>query len=137
MGRIFKPRPKPAYSVKIANGAVIADFYADKNDIRNCYLHLYAPSGAFSHKVSGYSYGYLMAACQEGNVREIEAYCAMIWRITGEIYQDEELCKDIVAAINARDMRLEEEAREKAAEVTESQEEADQELMEAVARDAR
>ena len=124
---------KPAEHIEVCSGAMVADFYVDEGDARGCYLHIYAPNGVFEQRVVGYTYGYLLAAVRQGNVREVEAYCTMLWRITQEIYQDPGFANDVIKAINKRDKRLFKQAERNAKEVTPEQIEADAALMGEVA----
>ena len=136
MKRVFKPRPKPVYKLNIGGDALIAEFYLDKNDIKNCYLHIYAPNSTFIHRVSGDTYGYLLTAVAQGRDDEVEAYCAMIWRVSGQVYSDPDFCSDIVEAINALDGKLLERAQAEAEKVTEDNELASQALMSSIASEA-
>ena len=137
MGRIFKPKRRTLlHHINIGNGALWADFYVDTNRPDGCYLHIYSDHHVFEHKVTGEPYLYLMESVRQDKVSEVEAYCAMIWRLSTEIYQDIDLCKDIIKAFTDRDERLLKKGAEKAAEVTDLREEADQAFMTDVAREA-
>ena len=124
---IFKK--KPAQHIEVCSGAMIADFYVDEKDAKGCYLHIYAPNGVFEQRVVGYTYGYLLTAVKQGNMREVEAYCTMLWRITQEIYQDLGFANDIIHAINKRDKRLFKQAERNAKAVTPEQIAADEAFM--------
>lgn len=123
---------KPYIRVSVGNGAMIADFFTDKKRAEGNYLHIYTPNGVFSQKVTGYPFGYLLTAVKQGNEKEVEAYCIMLWRITQEIYQDLGFCQDIIKAINKRDKRLMKEAKRKSESVTDAEEMANQAFMEDV-----
>ncbi len=129
MARIFKPRPKPVYTLDIGNKAIKAEFFVDKNNINNCYLNITARESPFMHRVSGDTFGYLLTAVADGREDEVEAYCAMIWRVSSQVYSDPDFCSDIVSAINNLDNRLFEQAVKGAEEVTESSNMADEALM--------
>lgn len=131
MSNRFKFKNAPKHHIEIANGAVIVDFYVNENDIKKCYMQMYARNGAFDYKIGAcYTYGYLMEAINQGNTRELEAFCILLWRMTQECYQDETLAKDLVTCFNARDERLMKQAEENAAKVTESDEMSAQSFME-------
>jgi hypothetical protein len=133
MSNRLKPRNAPKHHIEIANGAVIVDFYVNEKDIKKCYMRIYARNGAFDYKIGAcHTYGYLMAAVSQGNTRELEAFCILLWRMTQECYQDETLAKDLVTCFNARDKRLMKQAEKNAAAVTESEQGA-QAFMEDVA----
>lgn len=137
MGRIFKPkRTGLAHHINIGGGALYADFYVDEKNPKESCLHIYSPNNKFGHRVQGFTFGYLLTAVRQGNEAEVEAYCAMIWKMSQEIYQDIDFCKDIVNAIMACDERLLNKGAERAAAVTEAQNEADEALMTEVAREA-
>lgn len=96
-------------------------------------MRMYARNGAFDYKIGAcHTYGYLMAAINQGNTRELEAFCILLWRMTQECYQDETLAKDLVTCFNARDERLMKPAEKNAAAVTDSEEMASQAFMESV-----
>ena len=96
-------------------------------------MRMYARNGAFDYKIGAcHTYGYLMAAINQGNTRELEAFCILLWRMTQECYQDETLAKDLVTCFNARDERLMKQAEKNAAAVTDSEEIASQAFMESV-----
>lgn len=133
MSNRLKLRNAPKHHIEIANGAVIVDFYVNEKDIKKCYMRMYARNGAFDYKIGAcHTYGYLMAAINQGNTRELEAFCILLWRMTQECYQDETLAKDLVTCFNARDKRLMKQAEKNAAAVTDSEEMASQAFMESV-----
>ncbi len=133
MGKIFKKRPYK--SLEIGGKAFIADFYVDnkKADAEHNYLHIHTPNNVFEQKVVGYPYVYLLAAVEQGKEEEVHGYCALLWRVTQEIYQDAGLANDILRAFNKHDKRLMKKAEEAAKSVTPEQETADQAFMESVA----
>jgi hypothetical protein len=134
MSNRLKLKNAPKHHIEIANGAVIVDFYVNEKDIKKCYMRMYARNGAFDYKIGAcHTYGYLMAAINQGNTRELEAFCILLWRMTQECYQDETLAKDLVTCFNARDERLMKQGAEKAKAVTEHEELANQALMEDIA----
>lgn len=131
MSNRLKLKNAPKHHIEIANGAVIVDFYVNDKDIKKCYMRMYARNGAFDYKIGAcHTYGYLMAAINQGNTRELEAFCILLWRMTQECYQDETLAKDLVTCFNARDERLMKQGAEKAKAVTDSEEMASQAFME-------
>lgn len=131
MSNRLKLRNAPKHHIEIANGAVIVDFYVNEKDIKKCYMRMYARNGAFDYKIGAcHTYGYLMAAINQGNTRELEAFCILLWRMTQECYQDETLAKDLVTCFNARDERLMKQAEKNAAAVTDSEEMASQAFIE-------
>lgn len=133
MSNRIKLKNAPKHHIEIANGAVIVDFYANEKDIKKCYMRMYARNGAFDYKIGAcHTYGYLMAAINQGNTRELEAFCILLWRMTQECYQDETLAKDLVTCFNARDERLMKQAEKNAASVTDAEESASQAFMEDV-----
>lgn len=133
MSNRLKLRNAPKHHIEIANGAVIVDFYVNEKDIKKCYMRIYARNGAFDYKIGAcHTYGYLMAAVSQGNTRELEAFCILLWRMTQECYQDETLAKDLVTCFNARDERLMKQAEKNAASVTNAEETASQAFMESV-----
>lgn len=133
MSNRLKLKNAPKHHIEIANGAVVVDFYVNEKDIKKCYMRMYARNGAFDYKIGAcHTYGYLMAAINQGNTRELEAFCILLWRMTQECYQDETLAKDLVTCFNARDERLMKQAEKNAAAVTDSEEMASQAFMEDV-----
>lgn len=131
MSNRLKLKNAPKHHIEIANGAVIVDFYVNEKDIKKCYMRMYARNGAFDYKIGAcHTFGYLMAAINQGNTRELEAFCILLWRMTQECYQDETLAKDLVTCFNARDERLMKQAEENAAAVTPEQDMASAALME-------
>lgn len=131
MSNRLKLKNAPKHHIEIANGAVIVDFYVNEKDIKKRYMRMYARNGAFDYKIGAcHTYGYLIAAINQGNTRELEAFCILLWRMTQECYQDETLAKDLVTCFNARDERLMKQAEKNAAAVTDSEEMASQALME-------
>ena len=133
MSNRLKLKNAPKHHIEIVNGAVIVDFYVNEKDIKKCYMRMYARNGAFDYKIGAcHTYGYLMAAVNQGNTRELEAFCILLWRMTQECYQDETLAKDLVTCFNARDERLMKQAEKEAAAVTDSEEMASQAFMESV-----
>lgn len=133
MSNRFKLKNAPKHHIEIANGAVIVDFYVNEKDIKKCYMRMYARNGAFDYKIGAcHTYGYLMAAINQGNTRELEAFCILLWRMTQECYQDETLAKDLVTCFNARDERLMKQVEKNAAAVTDSEEMASAAFMESV-----
>lgn len=134
MSSRFKLKNAPKHHIEIANGEVIVDFYVNEKSIKKCYMRMYARNGAFDYKIGAcHTYGYLMAAVNQGNTRELEAFCILLWRMTQECYQDETLAKDLVTCFNARDERLMEQAEREAAAVTPEAEQGAQVFMEDVA----
>lgn len=131
-------KTKPKYHIEIGNGAFIADFYVDEKnpDVKHNYLHIYASNGVFEQKVVGYPFGYLLAAVSQGNEKEVNGYCMMLWRVTQEIYQDAGFANDIIRAINKRDKRLIKQAEKEAAKVSEAEEMASQAFMEDIASES-
>lgn len=137
MSNRLKLKNAPKHHIEIANGAVIVDFYVNEKDIKKCYMRMYARNGAFDYKIGAcHTYGYLMAAINQGNTRELEAFCILLWRMTQECYQDETLAKDLVTCFNARDERLMKQGAEKAKVVTEHEELANQAFMEDIASES-
>lgn len=137
MSNRLKLKNAPKHHIEIANGAVIVDFYVNEKDIKKCYMRMYARNGAFDYKIGAcHTYGYLMAAINQGNTRELEAFCILLWRMTQECYQDETLAKDLVTCFNARDERLMRQAEKNAAAVTDSEEMASQAFMEDIASES-
>lgn len=133
MSNRLKLKNAPKHHIEIANGAVIVDFYVNEKDIKKCYMRMYARNGAFDYKIGAcHTYGYLMAAINQGNTRELEAFCILLWRMTQECYQDETLAKDLVTCFNARDERLMKQVEKNAAAVTDSEEMASAAFMESV-----
>lgn len=133
MSHRLKLKNAPKHHIEIANGAVIVDFYVNEKDIKKCYMRMYARNGAFDYKIGAcHTYGYLMAAINQGNTRELEAFCILLWRMTQECYQDETLAKDLVTCFNARDERLMKQVEKNAAAVTDSEEMASAAFMESV-----
>lgn len=127
---------KPYKSVVCGSGAFTLDFYVDEKhptDKSRNYLHITTPSGVFEQIVRNYAYGYLLIAAEKGNIRELEAYCLMLYRVSDEVYQDLGFANDILRAINKRDKRLMREGASRAKSVTEHEELASQSLMEDVA----
>lgn len=137
MSNRLKLKNAPKHHIEIANGAVIVDFYVNEKDIKKCYMRMYARNGAFDYKIGAcHTYGYLMAAINQGNTRELEAFCILLWRMTQECYQDETLAKDLVTCFNARDERLMKQAEKEAAAVTPEQDMASAALMEDIASES-
>lgn len=135
MSNRLKLKNASKHHIEIANGAVIVDFYANEKDIKKCYMRMYARNGAFDYKIGAcHTYGYLMAAINQGNTRELEAFCILLWRMTQECYQDETLAKDLVTCFNARDERLMKQAEKNAAAVTPEAEQGAQAFMESVVK---
>ena len=133
MSNRLKLKNAPKHHIEIANGAVIVDFYVNEKDIKKCYMRMYARNGAFDYKIGAcHTFGYLMAAINQGNTRELEAFCILLWRMTQECYQDETLAKDLVTCFNARDERLMKQVEKNAAAVTDSEEMASAAFMESV-----
>lgn len=131
MSNRLKLKNAPKHHIEIANGAVIVDFYVNEKDIKKCYMQMYARNGAFDYKIGAcYTYGYLMEAINQGNTRELEVFCILLWRMTQECYQDQTLAKDLVRCFNARDERLMKQAEENAAAVTPEAEQGAQSFME-------
>ena len=138
MSNRLKLKNAPKHHIEIANGAVIVDFYANEKDIKKCYMRMYARNGAFDYKIGAcHTYGYLMAAINQGDTRELEAFCILLWRMTQECYQDETLAKDLVTCFNARDERLMKQAEKGAAAVTPEQDMASAAFMEDIASESR
>lgn len=138
MSNRIKLRNAPKHHIEIANGAVVVDFYVNEKDIKKCYMRMYARNGAFDYKIGAcHTYGYLMAAINQGNTRELEAFCILLWRMTQECYQDETLAKDLVTCFNARDERLIKQAEKNAAAVTPEAEQGAQAFMESVVERSR
>ena len=137
MSNRLKLKNAPKHHIEIANGAVIVDFYANEKDIKKCYMRMYARNGAFDYKIGAcHTYGYLMAAINQGDTRELEAFCILLWRMTQECYQDETLAKDLVTCFNARDERLMKQAEKGAAAVTPEQDMASAAFMEDIASES-
>lgn len=137
MSNRLKLKNAPKHHIEIANGAVIVDFYVNEKDIKKCYMRMYARNGAFDYKIGAcHTYGYLMAAIDQGNTRELEAFCILLWRMTQECYQDETLAKDLVTCFNARDERLMKHGAEKAKAVTDPEDMASQAFMEDIASES-
>lgn len=137
MSNRLKLKNAPKHHIEIANGAVIVDFYVNDKDIKKCYMRMYARNGAFDYKIGAcYTYGYLMEAINQGNTRELEVFCILLWRMTQECYQDETLAKDLVTCFNARDERLMKQAEKEAAAVTDSEEMASQAFIEDIASES-
>ncbi len=133
---MFKPKRRVAHHINFGDGAIMVDFYTDEKHPDGNYMHIYSPQCKFEQKIQGFTFGYLLTAVKQGNESEVKAYCAMLWRVTQEIYQDKEFCDAIVKAINDRDKRLFKKGADNAAEVTEAQDMADQALMTGIAREA-
>lgn len=131
---IFKT--KPYKQVICGDGAFTLDFYVDAKhptDKDKNYLHITTPSGAFEQIIRNYAFGYLLIAAEKGNIRELEAYCLMLYRVSDEVYQDMGFAADIIKAINKRDKRLFKRAESAAKAVTPEQNEADTALMSEIA----
>lgn len=127
---------KPYKQVVCGSGAFTLDFYVDEKhptDKSKNYLHITTPSGVFEQIVRNYAYGYLLIAAEKGNIRELEAYCLMLYRVSDEVYQDLGFANDILRAINKRDKRLMREGASRAKAVTPEQEQGDMALMTDVA----
>lgn len=125
-----------AHHLSIGDGAVYADFIVDEKHPKESCLKIYSPRHKFQHVVQGSPFLYLLESVNQGKEQEVEAYVAMIWRISQEVYKDIDLCKDLIAALRARDERLLEQARKQAAQVSAEREAGDQALMSDIAREA-
>ena len=133
MRKIFNTKRKPMRHLEFGGGLIVADFYVNKKRRDGNYLHLYSDNRMFDFRICGYPYLYLKTSMEQGDEGEVLSYCAMLWRISQEVYQDPEFSKDIIAAITARDHRLLEEAKKAAEAVTDEQEQTAQTFMEDVA----
>lgn len=129
------PKKEPEYHYFFGNesvGGFEVDFYMTENKPSDCYVHIHGKSGnggIFDVKLNGYSYGYLMASAQQGNEENIHGFCAMLFILATQIYQDNGLCNDVLKAINKYQKRLDKKAEEVAKSTTKEQEEADDALI--------
>lgn len=131
MSKRFK-KNKPIHSINI--GSIIkADFYkSEKNPVGN-YLHIYSLNKVFEQRIMGFPYSYLLYAVEHGNKEEVSNYVVLLWRISQEIYQEEQFAEDILKAIAERDSRLLQKAAEEAQKIDDNIESANQAVMEDVA----
>ncbi len=133
----FKKKPK--YHFFFGNesvGGFNVDFYMTEKKPKKCYMRISGKSDrgvTFEVKLNGYSYGFLMESarqCQEDN---IHGFCAMLFILASEIYQDQGLRNDIVKAITKYQNRQMKRAESEAAKIDEATEQADQAFMEDIA----
>lgn len=130
MGKFFKGKARklkaPAYSVSVGNGAMWVDFFVDEKDARGCYLTVRDCHGTFEHRTTGFTYGFLLTAIRKGDEEPARDYAYMIYRMSGEIFQDVEFANDIIRAFNRRDERLLTEGAENAKNAEEQEEQSTQ-----------
>lgn len=127
--KIFSKNRKPMESYEVGGGAFRVEFYSDDKDLRNNYLLITTPSRKFEFRTSGYPMGYLLATARQGKMRELEAYCVLVYRVSEEIYQDSGLANDIIRVFGKRDKRLLKQSETDAGNVSETDEMAAELLM--------
>lgn len=122
---------KPKFHIDLGEGLMFADFYVNekKLDNQHNYLRIYSPNGVFSLKVVGETFLILLGAAHRGEIKEIQSYAYIMWRLSTELYLDQSFGTDIIDAIVRRDKKIEELAKEKADEVTDTQEAIDDAFM--------
>jgi len=123
---------KPKHLYEVGGGAFKLAFYINERNPDGNYLHITTPSDVFEQKLRGYPFGYLLAAAQQGEMSELEAYCLLLYRVSEEISQDAGFANDIIKALNKRDKRLMKQAENRAKTVTSEQEQVAQAFMEEI-----
>lgn len=128
-------KQKPIKHIEI--GPYEFDFYFKSDSSKKTYLEIKFGEVA-TLRIDGrtHAYGYLLAAAEQEKHEQLHGYAVIVYQLATTLTKDQTLVDDAVSAINAYTQRKEAEGAEKAAEVTDSQELADQVLMEEVAAEA-
>lgn len=128
-------KQKPIKHIEV--GAYEFDFYFKSDSVKSTYMEIKCGEVA-TFRIDGrtHAYGYLYAAAEQGHNEQLHGYATLLYILATELTKDQELVNDVVAAINSYIQRKKAEGAEKAAEVTEAQETAEQAAMEAIVAEA-
>lgn len=122
-------KTKPYKSVDA--GQFHFDFYYKEGSVKDTYLEVTCDSGIFALKIGGntHTYGYLLAAAEQGRTDQLQGYAVTINIPAMAITQDQGLCNDCQKAIMKWQKRKMREGAENTKKVTDWQEQADDALM--------
>lgn len=128
-------KQKPIKHIEV--GAYEFDFYFKSDSVKNTYMTIKCGEVA-TIRIDGrtHAYGYLFAAAEQGHNEQLHGYAALLNILAMGLTKDQELVNDVVAAINSYIQRKDAAGAEKAAQVTEAQENGDQALMEGIIAEA-
>lgn len=131
----MKRKLRPIKHIEV--GPYEFDFYFKSDNAKSTYMEIKCGEVA-KFRIDGrtHAYGYLLAAAEQGRIEQLHGYVTILQVLSVQLTKDQQLVNDVVAVINAFIQRKDAEAGEKAAAVTETQEEADQALMEDIIAEA-
>ena len=127
----MKRKLKPIKHVEV--GAVEFDFYFKKDSAKCTYLEIKCGEVTTFH-IDGrtHAYGYLLEAANQGLNDQLHGYAVILYMLATGLTKDQTLVDDVVGVLNNYRQRIEAEGAQKASEVTEEQESAEQAFMEEV-----
>lgn len=129
MKQLFTTKPK--YDLTL--GGFNVKFYASSRVALDNYVLITTKDGLMNIKLRGYTYKYLLESANKGNHNEIQSFATLMYVITQNVYLDGELALDMIKSVADYTDRLLKKGADKAAEITEAEEAANQALMEDVA----
>lgn len=127
---IFKQKPLKT----VECGGFIVDFYYKEGDLKRTYMEIKTVSDVWSMRISGntHAYGYLLAAVQQEMTEQIHGYAAMLYVTSQQLTQDKGFVDDITKSITKWQRRMDKKADTAAKNVTETEEQISQSVMESV-----
>lgn len=122
-------KPKPYKSVDA--GQFHFNFFYKEGSLKGTYLEVTCDSGIFAFKVGGNTktYGYLLAAAEQGRTDQLQGYAVTLYIPAMTIAEDQGLCDDCQKAIMKWQKRKERQGASNAAKVTDAEDMASDALM--------
>lgn len=121
MSKLARFREKPEYEHSVG-GAFDVRIYVNENNLSKCRAEISTVSGVWGMTVRGQGYMWLRALAQADNVKEIDAYCVLMYRMSNEIFADSGLANDVIKALGKYDKRTLKKAGKEAEKVADEDE---------------
>lgn len=119
---IFKKKKQtPLHHIEC--GGFVCNWYFKPDSIVDSYMEIRTTSGNWSMKLDARheAYGYLMAACEQGQTEQVHGYCVTCYVVATQMTQDQGFVNDVQKSISKYMKRMDKRAETEAKAVTEAQ----------------
>lgn len=99
-------------------GGFIVDFYFDEKKAEGNYALIRGKSGEFEIRIGGYSYMYLLAGVEKGELDNLHGYSMIMYYIGSLLFTEQGFADDIMRVINKYSKRLEKKAESEVSKVS-------------------
>ena len=122
-------RQKPYKAVHV--GEFDFRFYYKENNLKRSYLSINTTSGVFALRIGGntHAFGCLLAAAMQDRIDQLRGYAVMLVYQMGGLIKSQKLTDDVTRAIHDDMERIMQKGAERAENVSDTENEADEALM--------